>query len=145
MFDEDESGFPRRRNLVPDADMDITPMIDVTFLLLIFFMVSSTMQGTPDRDIPPAVTGASRPTGGMLQLVVAAPSVAGAEPEFTLDGVSMSLEEVRRQLGEKAASADVEVMILAERRVPSGIVGEVEAALTEVERLKYHFAVQDRK
>ena len=38
-----------------DGEMDITPMIDVTFLLLIFFMVASTMQGTPDIDVPPAV------------------------------------------------------------------------------------------
>ena len=37
--------------------MDITPMIDVTFLLLIFFMVTSTME-TPDAlKIPEARNG----------------------------------------------------------------------------------------
>ena len=32
-----------RRNRKDDVEMDITPMIDVTFLLLIFFIVSSQL------------------------------------------------------------------------------------------------------
>ena len=42
-----ESGGLGRAKKKDEADLDITPMIDVTFLLLIFFMVTSTMQGTP--------------------------------------------------------------------------------------------------
>ena len=34
--------MPRKRRF-DDAEMDITPMIDITFLLLIFFLVASKM------------------------------------------------------------------------------------------------------
>jgi hypothetical protein len=48
VFDDEDDGFQRRKKAgIADADLDITPMIDVTFLLLIFFMVTSTLQGTP--------------------------------------------------------------------------------------------------
>mgnify|MGYP003325625382 CR=1 FL=1 len=41
---DDRSPLHLPRKKLEDAEMDITPMIDVTFLLLIFFMVTSTMQ-----------------------------------------------------------------------------------------------------
>ena len=53
--DESEWGSTRKRG--EEAELDITPMIDVTFLLLIFFMVTSTMQGKPDLDVPPVKHG----------------------------------------------------------------------------------------
>ena len=40
-----------------DDQLDITPMIDVTFLLLIFFMVTSTMQAEQALDVPTADHG----------------------------------------------------------------------------------------
>lgn len=48
----------RRRRMPADDDLDITPMIDVTFLLLIFFMVTSTMQSPSSLHVPPAKHGA---------------------------------------------------------------------------------------
>ncbi|MEZ6097625.1 MAG: biopolymer transporter ExbD [Pirellulaceae bacterium] len=37
-----------------DGDMDITPMIDITFLLLIFFIVASHMDANSQVELPPA-------------------------------------------------------------------------------------------
>ena len=37
--------------------MDITPMIDITFLLLIFFLVCSTMSQATSVKLPPARHG----------------------------------------------------------------------------------------
>lgn len=144
MFDED-SGFTRKKSKAPEAELDITPMIDVTFLLLIFFMVTSTMQGTPDKDIPPSISGSSRNAAGMLELLVLAPLTAGGNAELRLEGKPATLEEVKLRLVQEAAAKEAEVMVLAERMVPSGLIGEVESALNEVENVKYHFAVQDRK
>jgi biopolymer transport protein ExbD len=46
---------PRRRPPSDDDDaMDMTPMIDVTFLLLIFFMVTATFHLQKGLDFPPA-------------------------------------------------------------------------------------------
>lgn len=40
-----------------DAEMDITPMIDINFLLLIFFLVCSTADQLNSVQIPPAYFG----------------------------------------------------------------------------------------
>lgn len=52
--DEDFS-LPRKKR--DDNEMDITPMIDITFLLLIFFIVTSTMDPTKTGKIPEADNG----------------------------------------------------------------------------------------
>jgi biopolymer transport protein ExbD len=48
--------LPRRRPQL-NAEMDITPMIDVTFLLLIFFLVSSIADPSLAIDLPAAEFG----------------------------------------------------------------------------------------
>ncbi len=48
--------LPRRR-VKDTAEMDITPMIDITFLLLFFFMVCSTMAKQTAVKLPPARHG----------------------------------------------------------------------------------------
>ncbi|MDA8744471.1 biopolymer transporter ExbD [Rubripirellula amarantea] len=54
--DEDEDlMLPRKKR--DDDEMDITPMIDITFLLLIFFVVCSTMDPTKIGTIPEADNG----------------------------------------------------------------------------------------
>jgi biopolymer transport protein ExbD len=51
----DDFHLPRRKR--DDDEMDITPMIDITFLLLIFFIVCSTMDPTKIGEIPEAENG----------------------------------------------------------------------------------------
>jgi biopolymer transport protein ExbD len=46
-----------RRGLADDTDMDITPMIDVTFLLLIFFLYTSVPDAQSAVEKPPARLG----------------------------------------------------------------------------------------
>lgn len=53
--EHDDFALPRRRR--DDDEMDITPMIDITFLLLIFFIVCSTMDPTKIGTIPEAKHG----------------------------------------------------------------------------------------
>jgi biopolymer transport protein ExbD len=48
--------LPRRR-VLGDAEMDITPMIDIVFLLLIFFLVASKMDESATVELPPARHG----------------------------------------------------------------------------------------
>jgi len=56
-FDEpdDDLSLPRRKRV--EEEMDITPMIDITFLLLIFFVVASKMDPTQIGTIPEATNG----------------------------------------------------------------------------------------
>jgi len=55
MDDDDDLLLPRRK--ADDEEMDITPMIDITFLLLIFFVVCSKMDPTQTGMIPDADNG----------------------------------------------------------------------------------------
>jgi biopolymer transport protein TolR len=55
---EDEPVEPvLARRKLEEADMDITPMIDMTFLLLIFFIVTSKMGPKAGIELPPARHG----------------------------------------------------------------------------------------
>lgn len=144
MFDDDEIRKPKKSKL-DEADLDITPMIDVTFLLLIFFMVTSTMQGTPDKDIPPARSGLSKNAAGMVELVVSSPLTPGAEAAITNEGRTVTLAELKTELTQEASAGEIEVMIIAERFVTSGTVSEVESAIAEVQNVVYHFAVQEKR
>ncbi len=53
----DEGPVLARRPVDDSADMDITPMIDITFLLLIFFIVCSTLSESSSVKLPPARHG----------------------------------------------------------------------------------------
>lgn len=54
--DDDEDMVPPRAKR-EEEEMDITPMIDITFLLLIFFVVASKMDPTQTGSIPDAENG----------------------------------------------------------------------------------------
>jgi len=54
---DEEDDFALTRKKRDDDEMDITPMIDITFLLLIFFIVCSTMDPTKIGTIPEADNG----------------------------------------------------------------------------------------
>ena len=53
--EDDDFEMPRKKR--DDDEMDITPMIDITFLLLIFFVVCSKMDPTQMGKIPEAQNG----------------------------------------------------------------------------------------
>ncbi len=55
--DEDVVDSLRRRRPRDSADLDITPMIDIVFLLLIFFLVASIPDMQVEADLPPARHG----------------------------------------------------------------------------------------
>ena len=70
LTDEDSVSLPRRRARL-EGDLDITPMIDITFLLLIFFIVASRVQQSSTATLPPARYGAgvSTKTAAILTVV----------------------------------------------------------------------------
>jgi len=76
--------------------LDLTPMIDVVFLLIIFFMVA-TRFAEMERDIElelPEVASASALTSAPKQRVV----TVGNEGQVTLDGNEVSLPELVSKL-----------------------------------------------
>jgi len=53
----DEAPLRMSKGRRPDDEMDITPMIDITFLLLIFFVVASKMDPSQTAQTPRADNG----------------------------------------------------------------------------------------
>ncbi len=147
MFEDGGIGGKKKKE---EADLDITPMIDVVFLLLIFFMVTSTMQGTPDKDIPPAYSGTNANAAGFVNITIFAPESSTSTGRIVLDDVPVTLDQVKAELIQRTSLGEVKVMIYAERDVRSGTVGEVEQIIGEVaseteKEILMNFAVRDKR
>ena len=137
----DDGGMQKKKN-EEEADLDITPMIDVTFLLLIFFMVTSTMKGTPDLDIPPAKHGVGVEKGAEIQ--VRAPDSPGSLPTILIDKREVGLEEVGPFVNEELQGAKDRVIIMADREVPHGFVAKLAQELKDIEDLRFFIGVRDK-
>ena len=72
-----EGDIKPRKTKTEDAELDITPMIDVTFLLLAFFVMVSKMDPTTAVDLPPAQYGTTVPEKNCVVFVV----TEGTTPE----------------------------------------------------------------
>ncbi len=143
--DVEASGWKRTRR-VTTGDMDITPMIDVVFLLLIFFMVASTMQGTPEIDVPPAVHSLGVEANNAVVVTIFAASARGAERIVLGDGAGDegSLDDVKRYVADAARAGKTNVVLKAEGDVPHGIVNQLSRAIGEVEGVKLYVGVGDQ-
>lgn len=145
--EDDDVPYQRKSKPPQDTEIDITPMIDVTFQLLIFFMVTSTMQGNPPAEIPKSMSGGSIEMAKVINVVIKAPVSANVDPVIEIDKNPISLDELRGRLSDAAgaSSQGIDVMIMADRTVPNRFTGEVETLMGEIEGITYHFAVQDRR
>ncbi|MCY3884711.1 MAG: biopolymer transporter ExbD [Gammaproteobacteria bacterium] len=100
-----------RRPRRPDATIELTPLIDVVFLLLIFFMVTSTaVRETVLSVLLPEAHGESmRSTDTVLEIVVSDAN------EVWIDGESLtvvSYSSIQTHLREnELSSADTHVLI----------------------------------
>jgi biopolymer transport protein ExbD len=141
-----------------EADLDITPMIDVTFLLLIFFMVTSTMKPPATLDVPPAKHGLGVETGGAMVVTIKKPVGNGSptiefEREVKTDaGIGKvktdeaTLDQVRQYVREEnSENKKTQVIIKADREVPHGFVQEVTRAVLEVEGVTFSIGVRDKQ
>ncbi len=145
--ENDDEVYVRRNRSLPDTEIDITPMIDVTFQLLIFFMVTSTMQGNPPADLPPAKSGGSIEVAKVINVVVKPAAVSGEAPQIEINKEAVNLDELKLALEERAGARTdgIHVMILADRTMKNGDLNEIEVLLSEISGVTYHFGVQDRR
>jgi biopolymer transport protein TolR len=149
MATEEDDVLPsRRRPPAESADVDITPMIDMTFQLLIFFMVTSTMQGNPPAIVPRSVSGGSTELGKMaFNLVIRSPSDDVSDPPMEIEKKPITMEDLRGRLAEEseARPAGIEIMIMGDRDVPNRFTSEIESMISEIPNVGFHYAVEDRR
>ncbi|MFG0333249.1 MAG: ExbD/TolR family protein [Maioricimonas sp. JB049] len=137
----------RRRRMPVDDDLDITPMIDVTFLLLILFMVTSTMKSPSALHVPPARHGAGVEIRDSTVISIfhteGQPEIYRADGERKNGPVAVGDVVAYVQAG--VAEQKTNVIIKADRDIPSGIVEEVARAAAEVEGVRGFFVgVEDK-
>lgn len=151
MFDmienDDKTILPRRRRQ-EDASLDITPMIDITFLLLIFFLVTSNLRSEALRTLPEAKHGSQVSARDAAVITMTAAAADGrvrvylgdsAEPgsEVTAADLTAQEEEVAQYVAEALAGVAPRegppkrhLLIKAEGRVPYGEVERISLAAT---------------
>ena len=131
-----EEDFYKPRAPSNDDELDITPMIDITFLLLIFFLVSSKMTAEQAVELPKARHGSVVAAKESVILVVKRGTGDQAEVQKA-DGTAFS-SDVEQQNAEIAAyvaegldSGKKHVIIRAEGSVRHGEIGRVSEAISE--------------
>lgn len=139
-----------RKNRDDDVEMDITPMIDITFLLLIFFLVASTPDQQTAIELPTATQGRSVSQLESVLFTIAAGGL-GVAPVYNADGkipehqLSDDLEQRKRQIRELVEKGFLEnktnVVIKADRDVAFREVARVIKSVSKVEGVKIHLAV----
>lgn len=90
--DDDDEPATLARRPFDDSESDITPMIDMTFLLLIFFVVTSTMDPAQIGKIPKAINGLNIPAEESAVLFLKV-GTADKATISTLEGQEFSPDE----------------------------------------------------
>ncbi len=121
---------PRRR---PTLELGMTPLIDIVFLLLIFFMLTSrfVVQEGIQVDLPVTERSHTLPAEKSLRITVRSEGV------LVMGGRTMTLEEMGRYLQEQSAAYfETHFEILADRRA------SVQAVISLLELLRDNGAVR---
>lgn len=117
MFSEEDQMRPR-------VSLDISPLLDVVFLLLIFFLVTTTFlpDAGMDLELPESTTAAPSEM---------APTVVSVSEDGTisLDGETLSVGELQRAIAVLPEDERQRVTVRADARVNYGVVVRVIDAL----------------
>lgn len=121
-----------------DVELDMTPMLDVVFILLIFFIVTAVFVKEPGVDVfrPEAVTQErTKPT-----ILVA----VTAEDEIYIDGSVYELSQVRNVLEQLLAqNPRAAAMIQGDEEAPAGTVLDVQEILQGLDIEDIYISTED--
>jgi biopolymer transport protein ExbD len=123
------------RGVRDDDEMDITPMIDITFLLLIFFVVCSTMDPTKIGQIPEADNGLAVPAKNSAVIFIN-PSGPDQVVLSRMDGSEFSRDEdaqaaeiieyITSELEKTLGASKEQVMLFGDGEVKVGQVTRIQ-------------------
>lgn len=135
-----------------DVELDITPMIDMVFLLLIFFLVSSTPDQQTAIDLPEAHHGVAVTQSDSVIFTLGEGGL-GTAPAFAADGriagtelpddAAQRSQRVRELIEAGFRDDKTKVVIKADKNVAHREVAQLVKAASQVEGVKIHLAVLD--
>jgi biopolymer transport protein ExbD len=128
------------------ANVDLTPLIDVVFQLLIFFMLSATfvVQTSINIEMPEAKGATSLEQKNMsLTLVYGEGGPDGQGPIYIDDEEILSMQELSQRLAAAVAERpDLRVLIRPDARVPTGRLVQIFGYINSVGIQRYFIAAQ---
>jgi biopolymer transport protein ExbD len=140
---------PRRKSAVPeDTVLDMTPMIDVTFQLLIFFMLANQLANPAPVEVPTAKYGKGVMPDGKQSILMDEAGRYYLGQSATAESAEPSLDAVIRQVSENATNNDqpLEVIINAHKRSHYQYVRELLERLEKVDHLGVvHLGVEEKQ
>ena len=112
-----------RRKLNPISRVDLIPMIDVVFQLVVFFMVTSTFIITPGIGIefPRSETAEQVAMSKLVVTVVSEEEVYLNKEEYTLESFGEALGEISSEEKEELKS----VVLEGDRSLPYNLIVQV--------------------
>ncbi len=140
---------PRRRKFsIEDTTIDLTPMIDVVFQLLIFFMFSNQMANPNPIEVPEAQYGRGIMPDGKQSIVIDAEGQYYLGESTKPENVSPSLDTLVQEVANNAALAEgpLDVIISAHKKsIHLQVRGLVEQ-LDKIENVgAVHLGVEERQ
>ena len=147
--DDDDGPIGLPRKPFDDSEADITPMIDMTFLLLIYFVVTSTMDPSKIGLIPKATAGlnVSAEESAVLFLSVGSTNKANVTSfegkEFSSDEDTQA-GEIVEYITEEIDQGKKQVMLFGDEEVRVGEVTRVQRIIGDAfpDMEKTYLAVQ---
>jgi biopolymer transport protein ExbD len=111
----------RTHSSAEDANIDLTPMLDVTFIMLIFFIVTTSFVKEAGLDVtrPEAATTEPKGRASIMIAVSATGQVWMGKRQIEIDAVRPLVEAA------KAENPEGSAMIIADRAAPAGVVIQV--------------------
>ncbi|MFO7849045.1 MAG: biopolymer transporter ExbD [Spirochaetia bacterium] len=113
-----------KRRLKPTATVELVPMIDVVFQLVVFFMVSSTFILTPgiSLTLPESSTAEPVVMGKLVVTIVSEEEIFLNKEEYTLSGLDEALEEIKERGDDETIRT---VVVEGDRGVPYNLMVKV--------------------
>ncbi len=132
--------FLRKKRESPRVDL--TPMVDVVFLLLIFFMISTTFVETPGISVKLPETSSQQRLQDIKEIKV----YLSEEGEIFLGKDSVDVDELRRRLGVYGPrAAEMTFLLLADKEALHGKVVALMDLAKESGFAKLAIATEQRK
>jgi biopolymer transport protein ExbD len=101
-----------------DTEINITPMLDIVFIMLIFFIVTTSFirETGIDPQRPEALTAARQDRGNILIAISATVQIWMDKRQVELESVRQRIEQARNE------SPESTVVIIADERSETGIL-----------------------
>lgn len=110
-----------------DDDVNVTPLLDIVFIMLIFFIVTSTFVKEPGVEVtrPEAVTAEERKLASIIVAISEDDEIWINKERVELEGVKTAVEQLRRE--NPKGTAVVQADSAAKTRLLVEVVNQIRA------------------